>query len=282
MKKNQFAGLLLVTLLLLVAGAAADTVQVQNIQVNKIGATSPVTITLDTASAGVAGYDINVTLNNPSVATITAVSYPPWAILNESTPLPASSVRLRMVDLYKQIQPGSKNVPFGSITVRGNAVGSTDVVITIKEITSDGGESLNPVTKSGKFAVESAGDSPPPPASPVKLIFIHHSCGENWLADDNGGLGIALHDNNYFVSDTNYGWGPDGIGSSTDIPDWYDWFRGPDSATYLAALYSESEQHSTYSRLATDPGGPNRIIMFKSCYPNSALTGDPSDPVPPI
>ncbi|RLB76148.1 MAG: hypothetical protein DRH24_18390 [Deltaproteobacteria bacterium] len=21
-----------------------------------------------------------------------------------------------------------------------------------------------------------------PPASPVKLIFIHHSCGENWLA----------------------------------------------------------------------------------------------------
>jgi hypothetical protein len=56
-----------------------------------------------------------------------------------------------------------------------------------------------------------------PPADPVRLIFIHHSCGSNWLSDSNGGLGIALRDNNYFVSDTNYGWGPDSIGSSTDI-----------------------------------------------------------------
>ena len=36
-----------------------------------------------------------------------------------------------------------------------------------------------------------------PPASPVKLIFIHHSCGENWLADYDGGLGIALRDNKH-------------------------------------------------------------------------------------
>ena len=60
-------------------------------------------------------------------------------------------------------------------------------------------------------------DDPSPPTAPVKLIFIHHSCGENWLADCDGGLGMALRDNNYFVSDTNYGWGPDGIGDSTDI-----------------------------------------------------------------
>jgi hypothetical protein len=60
-------------------------------------------------------------------------------------------------------------------------------------------------------------DDPTPPASPVKLIFIHHSTGGNWLADPasnelGGGLGRALMENNYFVSATNYGWGPDGIG----------------------------------------------------------------------
>jgi hypothetical protein len=123
---------------------------------------------------------------------------------------------------------------------------------------------------------------PSPPASPVKLIFIHHSSGENWLADDNGGLGIALRDNNYFVSDTNYGWGPGSIGDYTDIGHWWTWFRGPSSATYLAALYAESDQHSSYSRLADDPGGPNQIVMFKSCFPNSNLQGSPSDPIPPI
>ncbi len=121
-------------------------------------------------------------------------------------------------------------------------------------------------------------DNPSPPASPVKLIFIHHSCGENWLADGDGGLGIALRNNNYFVSDTNYGWGPDSIGDNTDIGHWWDWFRGTSSATYLSALYTEYGQHSWYSRPATDPGGENEIIMFKSCYPNSYLGGNPGDP----
>jgi hypothetical protein len=102
------------------------------------------------------------------------------------------------------------------------------------------------------------------------------------LKDSDGGLGKALRDNNYYVSDTNYGWGPNGIGDRTDIGNWWEWFRGPDSPTYLAALYAESGQHSSYSRLPTDPGGENTIIMFKSCFPNSNLKGNPSDPVPDI
>ncbi len=120
-----------------------------------------------------------------------------------------------------------------------------------------------------------------PPAAPVKLIFVHHSTGEAWLADDHGSLGLALRDNHYFVSDTNYGWGPNGIGDHTDIGDWWSWFRGPSSPAYLAALYAESGQHCGYSRLAADPGGPNEIVMFKSCFPNSQLSG-PSSPVPAI
>ena len=130
-----------------------------------------------------------------------------------------------------------------------------------------------------------------PPASPVRLIFIHHSTGENWLSDDNGKLGIALRDNNYFVSDTNYGWGPDDldvgsekIGDHTDIGNWYNWFRGSHSSTYLSALWVESGQNCSYSRLDENqnPGGENEIIMFKSCFPNSNLQGDPNDTVPSI
>jgi Tol biopolymer transport system component len=124
----------------------------------------------------------------------------------------------------------------------------------------------------------SQADSATPPAEPVKLIFVHHSCGENWLNDSNGGLGIALRDTNYFVSDTNYGWGPDGIGDLTDFGHWWLWFRGPDSETYLTALYNESSQHSTYARMASDPGGQNQVVMFKSCFPNSGLQGSPGDP----
>ncbi|MCP4662681.1 MAG: hypothetical protein GY856_45380 [bacterium] len=139
---------------------------------------------------------------------------------------------------------------------------------------------LGVATVATPLAAEQPGKAldPSPPSQPVKLIFIHHSVGENWLADDNGGLGQALMNNNYFVSDTNYGWDPDGIGDSTDIGHWWTWFRGSRSTTYMNALYDESEQHSWYSRPAADPGGENEIVMFKSCFPNSDLGGQPNDP----
>jgi hypothetical protein len=123
------------------------------------------------------------------------------------------------------------------------------------------------------------------PSHTVKLIFIHHSSGENWLSDENGGLGIALRDQNYFVSDTNYDWGPydaalDGpIGSYTDIGHWWNWFLGPSRNQVIDALFTESGQHASYSRMEVDPGGENEIILFKSCFPNSALGGNPDDPL---
>jgi len=124
--------------------------------------------------------------------------------------------------------------------------------------------------------------NPNKPISPVRAVFVHHSTGQNWLSDSNGELGKAIRDNNYFLSDTNYGWGPSGIGDNTDIGHWYNWFRGQNSATYLATLYSEGGQHSSYSRLGSAPAGENQVVMIKSCYPNSALSGSPNDPIPSI
>ncbi|MBU0512795.1 MAG: hypothetical protein KJ638_13995, partial [Chloroflexi bacterium] len=95
-------------------------------------------------------------------------------------------------------------------------------------------------------------DDPAPPAETVKLIFIHHSCGENWLTGGDGDLGRTLDANNYFVSDTNYGWGPDSIGDATDIPDWLEWFTGSESSRYLSALYNENGQNSDYTRNLPD------------------------------
>jgi hypothetical protein len=128
-----------------------------------------------------------------------------------------------------------------------------------------------------RSALVTVADNPNPPDHVVKLIFIHHSTGENWLRDDYGGLGEALAANNYFVSDTNYGWGPDSIGDRTDIPNWTEWFASDQTPVYMNALANESGQNSSYTRTAADPGGENEIILFKSCFPNSALEGNPND-----
>lgn len=148
--------------------------------------------------------------------------------------------------------------------------------------------SIEPIVR----AVPLWSDSASPPSQPVKLIFIHHSTGGHWLADlsepdyPGGGLGEALMANNYFVSATNYGWGVNQIGSRTDVLNWPEWFTGLTSSAILTALYAESGQNicgdgmcfGNWSRLATDPGGENEIIMFKSCFPNSDIYGNPDDP----
>ena len=120
--------------------------------------------------------------------------------------------------------------------------------------------------------------NPNPPGEVTKLVFVHHSVGNNWLRDRNGDLGAALGRSNYYVSDTYYEWGPKSIGSFTDIGEWWLWFRGPDSATYLSALYGTTNQRANYKRPMADPGGENEIILLKSCYPNSAIRGRPDDP----
>jgi lysophospholipase L1-like esterase len=45
----------------------------------------------------------------------------------------------------------------------------------------------------------------------------------------------------------------------------------------MSALFDESEKHSDYTRTISNPGGDNEIIMFKSCFPNSNLEGNPDD-----
>lgn len=132
-------------------------------------------------------------------------------------------------------------------------------------------------TAAGVFSPQPQADDPNPPDQVVKLVFIHHSTGENWLRDDYGGLGLALSQNNYFVSDTNYGWGPDAIGDRTDIPNWTEWFASEGTPRYMQALFGESGQNADYTRTLADPGGENEVVVFKSCFPNSALEGNPND-----
>ena len=76
-----------------------------------------------------------------------------------------------------------------------------------------------------------------------------------------GNLGRTLAQNNYFVSDTNYGWGSDSIGDRTDIPNWTEWFASASTPTYMSALFNESGQNSEYTR-TIQRSVVTRIVTF--------------------
>lgn len=127
------------------------------------------------------------------------------------------------------------------------------------------------------------GLNPNSPTEKIKLVFIHHSTGEDWL--NKGDLRKELNRNNYYVVETNYDWGPvdldinDGntIGYHTDTGHWYNWFLGPHRDVYLNALYKSI--YTTEPNTIADPGGEAKIVMFKSCFSSlQVMYGNPDDP----
>lgn len=106
------------------------------------------------------------------------------------------------------------------------------------------------------------------------LIFIHHSCGENWL---NSGLETTLEGKAYItdVNEIYYGTTvpadsgrPDSLGDTegdqTDMCHWVQWFND-----YLDGIKAQGS-------------GSNTIVMFKSCYPASGIGSDGTEPGDPF
>ena len=102
------------------------------------------------------------------------------------------------------------------------------------------------------------------------LVFLHHSCGANWLSNS---LHSALLAKDYIDERNDIYYGTDASpdsgradslspypGDRTDMCHWVRWFND-----YLGAVKSHG--------CAT---GSNKIVMFKSCYPASNITSDGS------
>ena len=115
-----------------------------------------------------------------------------------------------------------------------------------------------------------------PPNCSLNLLFIHHSCGGQWLADkgppdckdcickthpNGGGLRRLLQKNNYIVYEASYN---SIIGDKTDIQNWPSKFKN-----HMDRILRTKIQDELLS-----PGEKNSIVMFKSCFPNNNFTSD--------
>ena len=116
------------------------------------------------------------------------------------------------------------------------------------------------------------------PTEVVPLVVIGHPCHESWLADGLGDLAARLGLNNYFVSETDAGWGAQGIGGRTDILNLPEWFCGPDSSQILEALFRLRKTRSAFARALPEPAGENQVVVLLPGLLNSVMRGNPDDP----
>jgi hypothetical protein len=129
--------------------------QLENIDVTSAGpgGTVQYPVVLDEAPAGLAGYTITIQLSSPGVGEITGVTYPAWAVLNETGSNPSDSVVLRAVDLPGGISAAATSVTLATLTLRADAAGTTPVTITINRMDDDNGDVMEPATPAGSFTV---------------------------------------------------------------------------------------------------------------------------------
>lgn len=144
----------------------------------------------------------------------------------------------------------------------------------------------------GEGMTGAEGDMFPPPGEPLRLLFIHHSCGGQLLADpgqktggesgsgerciyvshpNGGGLRSLLASVGYEVHELTY---ESRLGADTDIEHWRRKF-----ADHMDDLLRVDRQDRLYA-----DGRTNHIVVFKSCYPNNDFVGpgvEPGDPDSP-
>jgi hypothetical protein len=126
-------------------------------------------------------------------------------------------------------------------------------------------------------AIDLTSFSSEPPRAPVDLLFLHHSIGGHLLSDEGaddgnwhvhpngGGLRTLLTHDNYRVHDATYG---SKLGEHTDMFDWLPKFR--DHMDEVLRL-------DTQDKTLPD-GRKNRVVLFKSCFPNNYFVAEGSAP----
>ncbi|MCK4634447.1 MAG: right-handed parallel beta-helix repeat-containing protein [Candidatus Aenigmarchaeota archaeon] len=111
------------------------------------------------------------------------------------------------------------------------------------------------------------------------LIFIHHSCGNNWLNQD---LRNALLNKSY-IDEVNEIYYNDVVSNDTGRPDSLDAFGGQegDHTNMNHWIYWFNDYLESVKSYECD-NGTNKIIMFKSCYPISDVVGNGTEPGSPF
>lgn len=95
------------------------------------------------------------------------------------------------------------------------------------------------------------------------MVFLHHSVGHGFLYE--GGLQDSLLGLGIVVRGATQG---STLGQQTDICDWVPKFR--DNLSQILTFRAHPDKFF-------DDDRKNDIVMFKSCFPNSGITGDGGD-----
>ena len=141
----------------LAAGAQAATVTASGGSIPAAGQVANFPISVDSLPDGISGFNITASLSDPTKAEIVGILFPSWAPLIpgfvQISPLPADSVWYVGVDFGDQVKPGATNVDLGTVQVRGDATGTTDLQLTLNMFDTELGDQIPATVVPGTITI---------------------------------------------------------------------------------------------------------------------------------
>ena len=131
---------------------APAIVSVQDGQAPVGGSVSIPIVLSEVEADGLAGYDIEVSISNSTIAEIASVDFPAFGI-TEATPPSGSLLSIRAVDTAGLVQAGATNVLLATLNIRGLLEGTTSVNISVTSLDDDLGNLIQTTVTPGSLAV---------------------------------------------------------------------------------------------------------------------------------
>lgn len=121
--------------------------------------TATVDVVLTTAPNGLAGYNVDLTVDDPDVARIESASYPDRFGLTTDPAIgdAGRTVTLEAADVDSTISAGATDVRLATVEVTGDAPGEAEIVADLRQLDGNEGERLRPASRAGMLTV--SGDS---------------------------------------------------------------------------------------------------------------------------
>ena len=111
-----------------------------------------VPIALSQAPAGLAGYDVSLKVEDPSIARLARIDFPEFGLVRQ---LDASGQHARIVaaDLFRLVEVGDTDFTLATVTVEGARRGATSIQLSIIQMDDDSGDPMTPQIYAGTVTV---------------------------------------------------------------------------------------------------------------------------------
>nr|WP_321352128.1 PEGA domain-containing protein [uncultured Methanoregula sp.] len=151
-----------VAVMLLVPGASSIPVTLTDGHIAAAGENVTVFLILDNAPEGLSGYNVNLTLDDPLLAEITAITFPSWATdLNATQTDPAGrNVFVRASDVNNNVRVGASQIALAAVTVRGNASGTVLINLSGANFDNENGSDIPVTLKNSVISVNTTLQGP--------------------------------------------------------------------------------------------------------------------------